>query len=498
MTRSDKIAGGPGPIVHRPRFLTAAPKTQLAAVGAVAPAPVSTVGGSAGDPLPRRKLIFAIVSMGLFMSSVDQTIVATGLPAIQRELHAQINWSGWTITIYALGQVLAMPMAGKISDMYGRRKVFLISAAVFTVASLCCGLSHNIYELVGLRLVQALGGGAFMPSATGIVSDHFGRERDRALGMFTSILPIGGIVGPILGGVFVAVWSWRGIFLVNVPIGIVLIVLAAVFLPAGATRSTGRIDAYGIALLGVVILAAMFGITYLGSGEIPLYDPVFLGSEAVAVTAAWLFVRHTKRHASPFIPYRLLRGRGFGVMNVINLLYGAAALGFGALVPLYAEQRYGMQPLASGILLTARAVGMISVAGVAVLTLRRTGYRFPMVAGFLVLAAGLIAMATTPHLSTYAWLAIAAGVTGCGMGLAVPASNNASLQLAPDQVAAIAGLRGMFRQSGSIIAVSVTTAILARSGDPGIAQAHVFIGFAVVLLAALPLVFTVPDHRGSW
>jgi MFS family permease len=121
-----------------------------------------------------------------------------------------------------------------------------------------------------------------------------------------------------------------------------------------------------------------------------------------------------------------------------------------------------------------------------------------MVAGFLVLAAGLIAMATTPHLSTYAWLAIAAGVTGCGMGLAVPASNNASLQLAPDQVAAIAGLRGMFRQSGSIIAVSVTTAILARSGDPGIAQAHVFLGFAVVLLAALPLVFTVPDHRGSW
>jgi uncharacterized membrane protein len=89
-------------------------------------------------------------------------------------------------------------------------------------------------------------------------------------------------------------------------------------------------------------------------------------------------------------------------------------------------------------------------------------------------------------------------VTGCGMGLAVPASNNASLQLAPDQVAAIAGLRGMFRQSGSIIAVSVTTAILARSADPGIAQAHVFLAFAVVLLAALPLVFTVPDHRGSW
>jgi MFS family permease len=316
--------------------------------------------------------------------------------------------------------------------------------------------------------------------------------------MFTSILPIGGIIGPILGGVFVAVWSWRGIFLVNVPIGIVLIVLAAFFIPAAAPRATSRIDVYGISLLGALILAAMFGITYLGSGAIPLYNPVFLASEAIAATAAWFFVRHTKRAATPFIPYRLLSGKGFGVMNVINLLYGAAALGFGALVPLYAEQRYGMAPLASGVLLTARAVGMISVAGIAVLTLRRTGCRFPMMAGFLVLAAGLIAMASTPHLPTYAWLAIAAGITGCGMGLSVPASNNAGLQLAPDQVAAIAGLRGMFRQSGSIIAVSVTTAIVARSGDPGLAQAHVFLAFAALLLVILPLVFTVPDHRGNW
>jgi EmrB/QacA subfamily drug resistance transporter len=528
VTRSDKLAGSPGPIVPRPPRQTpvagpcpaelvpadpalaadpglvradpglvpADPALAAAAPGLV-PASPETVS-TAGDPLPRRKLVFAIVSMALFMSSVDQTIVATGLPAIQRELNAPINWSSWTITIYALGQVLAMPMAGKISDMYGRRKVFLISAAVFTVASLCCGLAGNIYVLVALRLIQALGGGAFMPSATGIVSDHFGRDRDRALGMFTSILPIGGIIGPILGGVFVAVWSWRGIFLVNVPIGIVLIVLAAFFIPAAAPRATSRIDVYGISLLGALILAAMFGITYLGSGAIPLYNPVFLVSEAIAATAAWFFVRHTKRAATPFIPYRLLRGRGFGVMNVINLLYGAAALGFGALVPLYAEQRYGMAPLASGVLLTARAVGMISVAGIAVLTLRRTGCRFPMMAGFLVLAAGLIAMASTPHLPTYAWLAIAAGITGCGMGLSVPASNNAGLQLAPDQVAAIAGLRGMFRQSGSIIAVSVTTAIVARSGDPGLAQAHVFLAFAALLLVILPLVFTVPDHRGNW
>ena len=181
-----------------------------------------------------------------------------------------------------------MPMAGKISDMYGRKKVYLISAAVFTVASLCCGLAGNIYLLVLLRALQALGGGAFMPSATGIVSDHFGRDRDKALGMFTSILPIGGIVGPIIGGVFVAVWSWRGIFLVNVPIGIVLIAAGrASSCRRNATRVTSRIDLRGILLLGMLILAAMFGITYLGSGRVPLYSPVFLVLRSSSRWPSW-------------------------------------------------------------------------------------------------------------------------------------------------------------------------------------------------------------------
>jgi EmrB/QacA subfamily drug resistance transporter len=468
------------------------------------PAPAVAAGGQpagppAGPPAARRNLIFAIVSIGLFMASIDQTIVATALPAIQHELHTQINWSGWTITIYALGQVVAMPMAGKISDMYGRKRVFLVSAVVFTASSLCCGFAGNIYLLLLPRAVQALGGGAFMPSATGIVSDHFGAERDRAVGMFTSILPIGGMIGPIIGGIFVSYWSWRGIFLVNVPIGILLIVLVVKFIPATSTRVASRIDIRGIALLAALILAAMFGVTYLGSGNIPLYSPVFLGCEAVAAVAMWIFIRHAKRTTAPFVPYRLLRGRGFGVMNLINLIYGAAALGFAALVPLYAQDRYGIRPLGAGTLLTARAVGMIAVAGLAVMALRRTGYRLPMIAGFVILAAGLLLMASPPLVSPYAWLAISAAVTGCGMGLSVPASNNASLQLAPDQVAAIAGLRGMFRQSGAIIAVSITTAIAARSSHPGIAQAHVIVLFAFLLLAMLPLVWwLVPDHHGNW
>jgi EmrB/QacA subfamily drug resistance transporter len=462
-------------------------------------APVETVPDDAGTPTARRNLIFAIVSIGLFMVSVDQTIVATALTAIQKELHTQINWSSWTITIYSLGQVVAMPMAGKLSDMFGRKRVFLIAVAVFTVASLCCGFAGNIYLLLVSRAIQALGGGAFMPSATGIVADHFGTGRDRAVGMFTSIFPIGGIVGPIIGGIFVSYWSWRGIFLVNVPIGVALIGLVIKFIPANSERVSRRIDVRGIITLTVLILSAMFGITYLGTGQATLYSPVFLGCEAVALVAGWVFIRHSKRDPAPFVPFALLRGRGFGVMNMINLIYGAAVIGFAALVPLYAQERYHIAPLGAGTLLTARAVGMISIASLAVFTMRRTGYRLPMIGGFTILAAGLGMMALPAPISPYVWLAIGAAITGCGMGMSVPSTNNASLQLAPDQVAAIAGLRGMFRQAGSIIAVSVVTAIIARSHDPGLVQAHVFVVFALLMLALLPVVwFGVPEHRGSW
>jgi EmrB/QacA subfamily drug resistance transporter len=468
----------------------------------------ATSKAEVGAAQPRRFLVFAIVSLALMMASVDQTIVATALPTLQRDLHTQVNWSTWTITIYALGQILMMPLAGKLGDQFGRKRVFLIAVIVFTAASLCCGLAGNIYLLIALRLVQALGGGAFMPSATGIVAQMFGPERDRALGLFSSIFPIGGIIGPVLGGVFVTYWTWRGIFLVNVPAGLLLLVLGAIFIPASVRRPDQSLDIRGVLLLGATLLAAMLGLAYLGSAQsgtgaaithTSLLSPEFLVPEAAAAVALVAFVRHSARAEAPFIPLRFLSGRGFGVMNLLNFLFGSAALGFAALVPLYAHNRYGLRSLQAGTLLTARAVGMIAIAGLAVFLLRRTGYRWPMVAGFSLTAVGLIAMAIAPHgLSVYAWLALAAAICGIGMGVCTPAANNATMQLAPEHAAAVAGLRGMFRQSGAITAVSVTAAVVARSANPGLAQAHVFEVFAAILVLSLALIPLVPEHRGNW
>jgi len=448
------------------------------------------------EPKPRRHLVFAVVAIALFMASIDQTIVATALGAIQDDLHAELTWSGWTLTIYSLGQIIAMPLAGRLGDQFGRKRVFIIAVCVFTVASLACGFAQNIYMLVALRAVQALGGGALLPTATGIVGEQYGRQRDRAIGMFTSIFPIGGILGPILGGVLVSYSSWRTIFLVNVPIGILIVCLGVRLISETERRQAARVDFLGLGLLATLMLTAMYGLTNLSLG---VTSPWFLVPELCAVATAALFVRHTLRHRAPFIPLRLLRGRGFGPMNVLNVLFGGAAIGFGALVPLYAEERYHLDPLSAGTLLTARGAGMICIAALAVLALRRLGTRVPMIVGFGTLVVGFVLMATPPPgISGYVWLMIAAGVTGLGMGMGVPATNNAGLQLAPDQIASIAGLRGMFRQSGAIIAVSVMTAVLAGSTNPAMTQAHGFLVLAVLLTVALPLVFAIPDHRGSW
>lgn len=448
---------------------------------------------------PRRHLIFAVVSVALFMASVDQTIVATALTTLQRDLGAAVNWSSWTITVYALGQILVMPLAGRISDQYGRRRVFVGAIALFTVASLCCGLADNIYELVALRAVQAAGGGAFMPSATGIVADAFGPDRDRAIGLFTSIFPIGGIVGPILGGLFVTYWSWRGIFLVNVPLGLLVLALALAYVPYTGRRTGARIDLPGVGLLGLGLLGVMFAVSYLGTAGASLLAPQFAVVLVVGLVALAGFVRHARRAANPVIPLRLLRGRGFAVLNVINFFFGVAVLGFATLVPLYAQNRYGVSILSAATLLTARAVGMIAVAGLAAFALRRTGYRRPMLAGFVLCAAGLIMLAVPAHgLSPTLWLGLAAAVTGLGMGVSVPATNNAIMHLAPTDTGAVAGLRGMFRQAGGITGISVVTALLARSADPGMAQAWTLVVLAVIMLALLPLLALVPEHRGTW
>ena len=464
-----------------------------------APAEASVPESTVGASNVRRGVIFATVSLALLMSSIDATIVSTALPTLRHALHAPLNWAGWTITAYQFGLVVALPVAGRISDLYGRKRVFLVCVALFTGSSLLCGLAQNIYMLVPLRALQAVGGGAFVPSATGIVADHFGASRDRAIGLFTSIFPIGSMTGPVIGAVMINLWSWRGIFFINVPIGIALFVSTMHFVPKSRPTAAPKPDLVGIAMLAAVILSLMFAITSFGDGHTGLFAPAVDLPLVACVAILSFFVRHVRSVEAPIIPVELFKIPSFAVMNLISVLYGGCALGFGALLPLYAEERYHLTSLQSGTLLSSRAIGAILVAGITAFLLRRIGYRIPMVAGFLAASTGLFLLSRhSPGLSTYSWLAIGAAIMGIGNGIAAPATNNALYSHAPNQASSIAGLRGMFRQFGAIVAISTTTAFVQRSSNEGLALAHTFLIFSVVFVAITPLVLMVPKHKGNW
>jgi EmrB/QacA subfamily drug resistance transporter len=439
--------------------------------------------------------VFAITSIALFMSSLDGTIVSTGLPTLRRALHSGINWASWTMTAYQLGLVVAMPIAGRIADSLGRKRVFLGAAVLFTTSSLLCGLSGNIGMLIALRVLQAAGGAAFLPAASGIVVETFGERSQRALGLFSSIFPLGALVGPVVGGVILTTWGWRGMFLVNVPIGAAFTLLAWRFLPSSPRREA-RPDIAGALLMGSAVLGTMLAITNLGNRAVGAFSPPFAVPFAIAVLSGWLFWRHCNRASSPLVPPHLLRGRAFVATNVLNLVWGACVIGFGSLVPLFAEDRYGLTPLASGTLLTSRAIGEIVLAIFASVLIYRTGYRLPIIGGIALIAGGLAIIAMPPLVfSPYIWMAVGATLSGLGTGLSAPAANNASIELAPHDVGAITGLRGAARQGGAILGIALVTSVAAHSGDEVSVLTHAFFVLAAMLACMAPLVLVVPDGR---
>ena len=256
----------------------------------------------ASPPPVKRGLVFVTIALALLMMSVDSTIVATVLHALRSDLDTTINWAGWTLTAYSLGFVLMLPVSGKLAVRYGRRRVFIGSVLVFTGASLLCGMADNIFVLIGLRALQAAGGAGFTPSATGIIVDHFGAARDRAVGLFGSIFPIGAMIGPIFGGLFVTHFSWRDAFLVNGPIGLAVILLSLRFIPRDPPQAAaaGGTDIVGMVLLGGGLLLGMLGVA--GLGEADAVAGFWAGGAMLvgAVLCGALFFHHVGRSRHPF------------------------------------------------------------------------------------------------------------------------------------------------------------------------------------------------------
>ncbi|WP_405970790.1 MFS transporter [Streptomyces sp. NBC_00988] len=462
-------------------------------------APVTTTG--ADQRCPRRRLICVVVGLTLLMFAADQTAVATALKQLGTDLGAGVAWVGWTITIHAVGQIIALPLGGRLGDQFGGRRVVIAAMSVFVVLSLACGLAQNIGQLLVCRLMQGFACGALVPSANGIVAHQFGRDRDRALALFTNVFPVGAILGPLLSGLCLELGSWRFSFLAEVPLGSALLVATVALVPDPPRRTVKQVDVTGIILLTTTLLAGMIAVALLGSPGMGAARSV---GAAVAATASAValrgFYRHSLRHPDPVVPIRLLTGREMAPMNLVNTVIGSCALGFSALLPMYAQTRYGLPPLAAGSLLTARAVCIVATSGVAVALLRATGYKPLLLGGMSVTVVGLVTTAVHPPagISPAVWLTVAVAAMGAGMGLAAPSSSNACMHLVPGDVPAVSGLRLLFRQIGGIMAISSVTAASAGRSNPSTTTA---VGFGVLAaLMTLTIIVTarLPNHRGRW
>lgn len=448
------------------------------------------------------KIVFPIVALALLMITVDSTIVATALHTLQDDLQTSVSWAGWTLTIYSFGFVLMLPLSAKLSIRFGNRLIFLLSVATFTLASLLCGLSTNIYMLIIMRAIQAIGGAGLTPSATGIIVNHFNQSRDKFLGLFGSIFAIGGMIGPIFGGIFVTYTTWQWIFFINIPFGLIVLVLAMRFIPKSAPvdNRKGSFDFPGLILLAVGIITAMYAATNLGEEESSVYSPLIIGLIVVSFISFTLFFRHLKRVKFPFINPQFIYGKGFGAVNLINLIHTGMVIGSASLIPFYAASRYGISGLHSGLLLVIEGTASVIMSVVMSIYLRRTGYRMPLYFGSMILVAGVALISFQPilNISPYTWLAMGTFLIGFGFGVMSPAARNAGIQLAPDQSANLAAIRSLGLQMGQIISIAIATSIIAAATSPAIAQSRVYLGLSILLLVTIPIISRVPENRGSW
>jgi EmrB/QacA subfamily drug resistance transporter len=452
----------------------------------------------------KRYFIFGLAGLGLLMYSIDGTAVAVAFPHLIKDLDTNVLWSGWTVSIYLVAVMSTMPLMGILSDTYGRKKVYLASLVLFTASSLACGLAPNIYILVIFRFLQGIGGASFLPTAAGIVSDLFPDNRESAIGLFTSIFPIGGIIGPNLGAWIVSQYSWRYIFYINLPIGIVLISLITILLHDRKVSSKLDIDFAGAAFFFGTILFLMLGLNHFAENFSVISSFWALLWLGIGFLFLFLFFRQEKKAAHPILDMALLRSKPFFAANLFNMIIGAAVFGIFSFIPFYAITVQKLTILASGMILTPRSLGTISTSALTSFLLKRWGYRRPMVLGVILVGFSTILLGDQGfrlfnvlgiHMGPAESLLILIMMTGIGLGILLPASNNACIELMPEKVATITGLRGMFRAVGGVFGISLITIILHLSATPAKGFQMVFIGFGLVLLLAIPLVFFMPSGR---
>jgi len=371
------------------------------------------------SPLTHRQIlvVFSGLMLGMFLAALDQTIVSTALPTIVGDLGG-LNHLSWVVTAYLLTSTASTPLYGKISDLYGRKIMFQSAIVIFLIGSVLSGLAQNMGQLIGFRAVQGMGAGGLMAMAMAIIGDIVSpRERGRYQGYTGAVFAVSSIGGPLIGGFFVDHLSWRWVFYINVPIGILALVVTSSVLRLPFIRRPHAIDYLGSALL-VAAVSCLLLVTVWGGSEYAWGSTTIISLAIAGVVLVGLFLAQEHRAAEPVLPLRLFRNPIFSVANGVGFIIGMSMFGVIIFVPLFLQVVNGASPTRSGLLMTPMMVGMIiGSVGSGRLITQLGRYKIFPVTGTAIMAFGLFLLSRFDTDTSRLKQSLAMAVVGLGLGL---------------------------------------------------------------------------------
>jgi EmrB/QacA subfamily drug resistance transporter len=406
-------------------------------------------------------IVFSGLMLGMLLAALDQTIVATALPTITGDLGG-LNHLSWVVTAYLLTSTASVPLYGKISDLYGRKRVFQAAIVLFLIGSVISGAAQDMVTLIIARGIQGMGGGGLMALSMIIIADIVSpRERGRYQGYTGAVFATSSVAGPLLGGFFTDSLSWRWIFYINLPLGLVALIVTSSVLNIPLARRDHKVDYLGAALL-VAGVSALLLVTVWGGNEYAWTSPTIVTLAVVGIALVVGFILQERRVAEPILPLRLFRESVFSVGSGISALVGMAMFGATVFLPLYFQIVTGTSATRSGLLMLPMVGGLMLTSVASGRIISNTGkYRMFPIAGGAVTTVGLLLLSQldvdTPRLATALYMF----VLGCGIGMMMQTLILVVQNVVPhaDMGAATSGVT-FFRSMGGAFGVALYGTIM--------------------------------------